>query len=99
MKELWDEDVVEARDFLNESIWNEKIAHRRTRRYAGGKGVSEKTVWLFPQKWQTSDPNLTLRVLSFTDSFTNIEKFKDLHKVSVNEDKYAFKIHYITLCL
>lgn len=44
MKELWDEDVVEARDFLNESIWNEKIAHRRTRRYAGGKGVSEKTV-------------------------------------------------------
>lgn len=42
-----------------------------------------------------------LEVLSFTDSVTNVEKFKDLHKVSVNEDKYALEIHYtsITLCL
>lgn len=50
MKVLWGEDVAEDTDFLNESIWNENIAHRRTRRYAGGKGVSEKTVWLLPQK-------------------------------------------------
>lgn len=40
-----------------------------------------------------------LEVVSFTNSIANIEKFKDLHKVSVNEDKYALKIHYITLCI
>lgn len=41
----------------------------------------------------------SLDVLSFTDSVANIEKFKYLHKDSVNEDKYALEVHYITLWL
>ena len=87
-KMLQGEDVAVEMDFLKESVWNENVLQGRTGGYPGGKGVCENTVWLWPQKWQASNPSFTLRGIEFACSVARSLKFKNLHKIWFSDTYY-----------